>query len=103
MARLLRRNIQDFVQEVPVGQMAQGTPFRCLLWPTPAISLGGGKGPSVQHATQGSADKGQGTLTTIKWSPLTVPQGDFALWALGMGSQSGILIYTQYIPYTKDR
>ena len=27
MARLLRSNIQDFVQEVPVGQMAQGT--RC--------------------------------------------------------------------------
>ena len=26
----LRSNIQDFVQEVPVGQMAQGTPFRCL-------------------------------------------------------------------------
>ena len=30
MASLLRSNIQDFVQEVPVGQMAQGTPFRCL-------------------------------------------------------------------------
>ena len=37
MARLLRSNIQDFVQEVPVGQMAQGTPFRCLLWPTPTF------------------------------------------------------------------
>ena len=35
MASLLRSNIQDFVQEVPVGQMAQGTPFRCLPWPTP--------------------------------------------------------------------
>ena len=31
--RLLRSNIQDFVQEVPVRQMAQGTPFRCLPWP----------------------------------------------------------------------
>ena len=30
MASLLRNNIQDFVQEVPIGQMAQGTPFRCL-------------------------------------------------------------------------
>ena len=30
----LPTNIQDFVQEVPVGQMAQGTPFRCLAWPT---------------------------------------------------------------------
>ena len=30
MASLLRSNIQDFVQEVPVSQMAQGTPFRCL-------------------------------------------------------------------------
>ena len=28
MASLLRSNIQDFVQEVPVGQIAQGTPFR---------------------------------------------------------------------------
>ena len=34
MASLLRSNIQDFVQEVRVGQMAQGTPFRCLPWPT---------------------------------------------------------------------
>ena len=32
MARVLRSNIQDFVQEVPVGQLAQGTPFRCLPW-----------------------------------------------------------------------
>ena len=40
MARRLRRNIQDFVQEVPVGQMGQGK-----------LNL-----PSVQHATQGSAD-----------------------------------------------
>ena len=46
MARLLRSNIQDFVQEVSVGQMAQGTPFRCLPWPTPRPLkvLGGGKG-----------------------------------------------------------
>ena len=39
--------MQDFVQEVPVGQMAQGTPFRCLPWPTPPPQfqlLGGGKG-----------------------------------------------------------
>ena len=35
MASLLRSNIQDFV-EVPVGQMAQGTPFRCL--PTSQVS-----------------------------------------------------------------
>ena len=36
---VLGSNIQDFVQEVPVGQIAQGTPFRCLPWPTPpAIS-----------------------------------------------------------------
>ena len=53
MASLLCSNIQDFVQEVPVGQMAQGTPFgACRL-----KVLGGGKGevnlPSVQHATQG--------------------------------------------------
>ena len=27
MASLLRSNIHNFVQEVPVGQMAQGTPF----------------------------------------------------------------------------
>ena len=44
MARLLRSNIQDFVQEVPVGQMVQGTRFRCLPWPTPPKVLGGGKG-----------------------------------------------------------
>ena len=30
VAGLLRSNIQDFVQEVPVSQMAQDTPFRCL-------------------------------------------------------------------------
>ena len=35
MARLLRSNIQDFVQEVPAGQMAQGTLFRCLLMHVP--------------------------------------------------------------------
>ena len=43
MASLLRSNIQDFVQEVPVRQMAQGT----LPWPTPPPRfqvLGGGKG-----------------------------------------------------------
>ena len=44
MASLLRSNIQDFVQEVPVGQMAQGTPFRCLPWPTPPIIKEGEKG-----------------------------------------------------------
>ena len=49
MASLLRSNIQDFVQEVPVGQMAQGTPFRCLPWP-PAPPV---KPPSVQHTNQG--------------------------------------------------
>ena len=27
MASLLRSNIQNFAQEVPVGQMAQGTPL----------------------------------------------------------------------------
>ena len=43
MASLLRSNIQDFVQEVPVGQMAQGTPFRCR-GPPPLKVLGGGKG-----------------------------------------------------------
>ena len=43
MASLLRSNIQDFVQEVPVGQ---GTPFRCLPWPTPPPfqGVGGEKG-----------------------------------------------------------
>ena len=48
MASLLRSNIQDFVQEVSVGQMAQGTPFRCLPWPPPPLFpdfkvLGGGE------------------------------------------------------------
>ena len=33
MASLLRSNIQDFVQEVPVGQMAQGTPFGACAHP----------------------------------------------------------------------
>ena len=33
-----------FVQEVPVGQMAQGTPFRCLPLTPPPISVGGGTG-----------------------------------------------------------
>ena len=28
VASLVRSNIQDFVQEVPVGQMAQGTPLK---------------------------------------------------------------------------
>ena len=37
---LLHGNIQDFLQEVPVGQMAQGTPFRCLPWPTPFLEKG---------------------------------------------------------------
>ena len=44
MASLIRSNIQDFVQEVPVGQMAQGTPFRCLPWPTQFQVVGGRKG-----------------------------------------------------------
>ena len=39
MASLLRSNSQDFVQEVPVGQMAQGTPF-----PPPFRDLKRGKG-----------------------------------------------------------
>ena len=30
-----RKTLRNCVQEVPVGQMAQGTPFRCLPWPTP--------------------------------------------------------------------
>ena len=44
MARLLRRNIQDFVQEVPVGS---GYPLSVPAWPTPPPDfkvLGGGKG-----------------------------------------------------------
>ena len=54
MASLLRSNI---LQEVPIGQMAQGTPFRCLPWPPPCIGERGRFNlPSVQHATQGSAD-----------------------------------------------
>ena len=52
MASLLRSNIQDFVQEVPVGQMAQGTPFRCLRWPTPSqfqgVRRGKGGGSTYQ-------------------------------------------------------
>ena len=48
MARLLRSYIQDFVQQVPVQQMALGArappPFRRFVV------------NSVQHATQGSAD-----------------------------------------------
>ena len=54
VARLLRSSIQEFVQEVLVGQMAQGTPFRCLPWPP--LTRGRLNLPSVQHATQGSAD-----------------------------------------------
>ena len=54
MASLLRSNIQDFVQEVPVGQMAQGTPFRC---PPQQQGVRGKRGrlnlPSLQHANQG--------------------------------------------------
>ena len=57
MASLLRSKIQDFVQEVPVGQMAQGTPFRCLPWPPPFPDLGGGKGEvKPPKCTQRSAD-----------------------------------------------
>ena len=51
MASLLRSNIQNFVEEVPLGQMAQGILFRCL----PSRKRKG-EVPSVQHATQGSAD-----------------------------------------------
>ena len=63
VASLLRSNIQDFVQEVLVGQMAQGTPSQCLPWPTPPPNfkvLGGGKGevkpPKCPTRHQGSAD-----------------------------------------------
>ena len=48
------------MQEVPVGQMAQGTPFRCLPWPNPPLisrCWEGERGrlnlPSVQHARVG--------------------------------------------------
>ena len=51
MASLLRSNIQDFVQEVPVGQMAQGTPFPCL--PLFFRKRGRLNLPTVQHANQG--------------------------------------------------
>ena len=40
MARLLRSNIQDFVQEVPVEQTAQGTPFP----PISGVRRGKGRG-----------------------------------------------------------
>ena len=57
MARLLRSNIQDFfVQEILVGQTAQGTPFRCRGPPSKEGERGRLNLPSVQHATQGSAD-----------------------------------------------
>ena len=59
MASLLRSNIQDFVQEVPVGQSlrvppfgaCRGPPFKCQEGERGRLNL-----PSVQHATQGSAD-----------------------------------------------
>ena len=41
---LLRSNIQDFVQEVPVRQMAQGTPFSVSAAAHPLKELGGGNG-----------------------------------------------------------
>ena len=46
LASLLRKDIHDFVQEVPVGQMVQGTPFRCWPWPTHNLNL-----PNLQHTT----------------------------------------------------
>ena len=58
MASLLHRHIQDFVQEVPVGQMAQGTPFRHP--PLNFKVLGGGKGevkpPKCPTRQSGLAD-----------------------------------------------
>ena len=43
---LLQKNAATsrILQEVPVGQMAQGTPFRCLPWPTPFQGVRRGKG-----------------------------------------------------------
>ena len=53
MARLLRSCIQDFVQEVPVGQ---GTPFAAAYLDL-KVEEGEVKPPNtVQHATQDSAD-----------------------------------------------
>ena len=57
MASLLRSNIQDFdfVQEVPLGQMAQGTPFSvaCRGHPPPFLNVGRERGrsnlPNVQR------------------------------------------------------
>ena len=54
MASLLRSNIQDFVQEVPVGQMLRVPP--AVAHPPPSKVLEGERGfnlPSVQHANQG--------------------------------------------------
>ena len=57
MASLLRRNIQDFVQEVPAGQMAQG--FGACRGPTlprPDLKvLGGGKGEVKPPRVGGSS------------------------------------------------
>ena len=58
MASLLPSNIQDFVQEVPVGQMAQGTPFRCLPWPTPLPQF---QGREREKNTSGDNDVGIAT------------------------------------------
>ena len=66
MARLLRSNIQDFVQEVPVGQMAQGTPFRCLPWPTPFLYF---HGQNVWQEYKGSS------LTDTAAAPTSALQG----------------------------
>ena len=52
MASLLRSNIQDFVQEVPVGQVAQGSACR-----GPPSNQFQDFPPTIfQQATQGSAD-----------------------------------------------
>ena len=44
MASLLRSDIQDFVQEVPAGQMARVPPFGACRGPPPPLYVGGGKG-----------------------------------------------------------
>ena len=53
MARLLRSYIQDFVQEVPVGQMAQGTPFQ------PACARGEGRGRLNLSTVSNTPPKGR--------------------------------------------
>ena len=61
--KTLRSKIQDFVQEVLVPQMAQGTPFQCLPLLTPSSPISrceGGKGevkpPKCPTRHQGSAE-----------------------------------------------